>query len=74
MINITGLNCGIKGRISPIKERSCEAVNEYEMINRILISLEEKTGINLDQWIQFVNKSQVTKHRESLIILNPNIA
>lgn len=35
-----------------------------EMTKTMLINLEEKTGKNLDQWIQIVNISQVTKHKE----------
>ena len=38
--------------------------NVDEMTNTMLQNLEEKTSKNLDQWIQTVNNSQVTKHKE----------
>jgi hypothetical protein len=38
--------------------------NVDDMTNTMLQNLEEKTGNNLDQWIQIVNHSQVTKHKE----------
>jgi hypothetical protein len=34
------------------------------MTNTLLRNREVKTGKNLDQWIEFGNSSQVTKHRE----------
>ncbi len=38
--------------------------NVDEMTNTLLRNREVKTGKNLDQWIEFDNSSQVTKHRE----------
>ena len=38
--------------------------NVDEMTNTMLQNLEEKTGKNLDLWIQIVNNSQVTRHKE----------
>jgi predicted transport protein len=38
--------------------------NVDEMANSMLQNLEDKTGKNLDQWIEIVDKSQVTKHKE----------
>lgn len=38
--------------------------NVDEMTNTLLRDREVKTGKNLDQWIEFGNSSQVTKHRE----------
>jgi hypothetical protein len=43
--------------------------NVDEMTNPMLQNLEEKTGKNLDQWIQIVNNSQVTKHKEIIVYL-----
>lgn len=37
--------------------------NIDEMTDSMLHNLEEKTGKNLDQWIQIVNGSKVTKHK-----------
>jgi hypothetical protein len=37
--------------------------NVDEMTASMLSNLEEKTGKNLDQWLQIVNTSQVTKHK-----------
>ena len=38
--------------------------NVEEMTNSMLRNLEEKTGKNLDQWIQIVDGSKATKHKE----------
>jgi len=38
--------------------------NVDEMTNTLLRNREVKTGKNLDQWIEFGNSSQVTKHKE----------
>lgn len=43
--------------------------NVDEMTNTMLQNLEEQTGKNLDQWIQIVNNSQVTKHKEIIVYL-----
>jgi len=43
--------------------------NVDEMTKTMLINLEEKTGKNLDQWIQIVNESQVAKHKEIIVYL-----
>ena len=37
--------------------------NVDEMTDSMLHNLEEKTGKNLDQWIQIVNGSKVVKHK-----------
>ena len=38
--------------------------NVDEMANSMLQNLEDKTGKNLDQWVENVNNNQVTKHKE----------
>ena len=38
--------------------------NVDEMTNTLLRNREVKTGKNLDQWIEFGNSSQVTKHKD----------
>ena len=38
--------------------------NVDEMTQSMLRNLEQKTGKNLDQWIQIVNRSKATKHKE----------
>ena len=37
--------------------------NVDEMTNSMLQNLEDKTGKSLDQWIEIVNQSQITKHK-----------
>jgi len=43
--------------------------NVDEMTQSMLRNLEEKTGKNLKQWIQIVNASKVTKHKEIINFL-----
>jgi hypothetical protein len=38
--------------------------NVDEMMESMLRNLEEKTGENLAQWLQIVNDSELTKHKE----------
>jgi hypothetical protein len=38
--------------------------NVDEMTKTMIRNLEEKTGKNLDQWIQIVGESEITKHKE----------
>ena len=40
--------------------------NVDEMTGTMLRNLEERTGKNLDQWIQIITASKVTKHKEMI--------
>jgi hypothetical protein len=43
--------------------------NVVEMTYSMLKNLKEKTGKNLDQWIQIVNNGKLTKHKEIIDFL-----